>query len=124
MRLIDIIEPYLAFMRFGFAVVLLCWFVLCLVDLIRRFRQGSLQYSSRHLFLLLLITAHACSVAAIGRAGLKTLPVVLDLLLTAYIFGPITLLFGFGCYEATRGRPYYLLVALLYLWGFRFMSSL
>jgi len=129
----DLIEPLLKFMKIGFVIVLVWVALVCLVDLVERLRTKRLQFSSRDLFFLLLIVAHAGSIAALARAapsfsarlqewpGWIATPV--GLLIPIYIFGPIALLFGFGCHEGAQGRPYYLLVAFLYLLTVRAMAS-
>jgi len=123
-RIIELIEPYFGILRVGFVIVLLGFALLCLVDLTRRFCKGTLQFASKDLFILTFIAAHACSVAVIARAAPRSPSTAPDLLLTVYIFGPIAFLFAFGCYQATKDRPYYLLIALLYVLAFRAIISL
>ena len=123
-HIVELIEPYFSILRIGFVTILLGYAVLCLVDLTQRFRKGTVQFGTKQLFILTLIAAHACSVAAITRAAPRSSSIAADLLLTAYIFGPLTVLFAFGCYEATKGRPYYLLIALLYVLTVKAVSSL
>ena len=123
-RFVELIEPYFSILRVGFVIILLGYAVLCLVDLTQRFRNGTLQIGIKQLLILMLIAAHAFSVVAITRASPRSSTIAADLLLTAYIFGPLTVLFAFGCYEATKGRPYYLLIALLYALTVKAVSSL
>ena len=123
-RFVELIEPYFSILRVGFVIILLGYAVVCLVDLTQRFRKGTLQFAPKQLFILTLIAAHALSVAVITRAAPRSSTGAADLLLTAYIFGPLTVLFAFGCFEATKGRPYYLLIALLYALAVKAVSSL
>lgn len=133
-RVVDLIEPFFPFLRLGFVIILIGVAGVCLVDLIKRFRTGRVQFASKHLFLLTLIAAHAGSIAAIASAplsvtrGLQRAPrwlsIAMELLVPLYVLGPTLLLLFFGVYESSKGRPYYLLVAFVYLLAIRGMASL
>lgn len=130
----ELIEPFSGLMKIGFVIVLAWVSFVCLVDLVQRMRAKRLQFSSRDLFFLLLVVAHAGSIAAFSRTSpsLATrmekwpmwLSVPVGILIPLYIFGPIALLFGFSCHEASQDRPYYLLVAMLYFLTVRWMAAL
>jgi hypothetical protein len=123
-RFIEQIEPYFSILRVGFIIVLIGYAVLCLVDLTQRPRKHTLQFGTKQVLILTLIAAHACSVAAITRAAPRSSTTAVDFLLTIYIFGPLTILFALGCFEATKGRPYFLLIALLYVLTVKAAASL
>ncbi len=132
--IVELIEPFFGLLRLGFVVVLLGVAIVCLVDLIKRLRAGRVQFALRHLFVLTLIAAHAGSIAAVARAlrpesgalqgASDWVAVPMLFLVPLYVFGPALLLLCFGAYECSKGRPYYLLVALLYLLAFKGMASL
>ncbi len=132
--IVELIEPFFGLMKIVFVIGLVVVSWVCLVDLVQRLRAKRLQFSSRDLFLLLLIVAHAGSIAAFSRSApsLSTrmqewpawLSVPVGFLIPVYIFGPIALLFGYGCHEASEDRPCYLLVAMLYLVAVRWMAAL
>ena len=132
--LVELIEPFFGLLRLGFVVVLIVVAIACLVDLIKRLRTGRVQFAIKHLFFLTLIAAHAASIAAVARAlrpetgALQGTPkwvsIPMEVLVPLYFFGPALLLLFLGTYECSKGRPYYLLVALLYLLAFKGMASL
>ncbi len=130
-RIMDLMEPLL---RIGFPISLAVVAVLCLVDLIQRYRTSRLQFASKHLFILMLIGAHAGSITAFGRLEPSVaqrigdwpgwLSAPMGFLVLLYVFGPAALLVLYGCHEASEGRPYYILVFLLYLLAMNSLSSL
>lgn len=117
--------PLLGLLALGFVIILIGLAVWCLANLVRRFRAGQVRFALRHLLIVTLIVAHAGSVVAItkGSPGLADqmrqspggLSLSVVVLSPVYVFVPIAVLFGFGCYEIAKGRPYYLLAAMLYL---------
>ncbi len=80
------------------------------------------------------IGAHAGSITAFGRLEPSVaqrigdwpgwLSAPMGFLVLLYVFGPVALLVLYGCHEASEGRPYYILVFLLYLLAMNSLSSL